>query len=190
MGFSEKGIPFSLSKPHLSTYQSICLGIWSRFGCEFFKHYFVKILANAQSISCVFASHCFKNSTPKIGTTKTKAKLLLFRGGRVQQYEVLQDRQQRKSLILLVFGDLRCHGKCFTFGYPLTLFGFGLNILHLFFLPLRQDAKNADLCPLVILSGAEGEVEESPSEKTLSIIQKHRICHSERYKCVQNGISV
>ena len=110
---------FAIFKSHRSMCESICFGIRSRFECEFLKHYFVKILANAQSISCVFASHCFKNSTPKIGTTKTKAKLLLFRGGRVQQYEVLQDRQQRKSLILLGFGDLRGQSKRFAFGYPL-----------------------------------------------------------------------
>ena len=69
---------FAIAKSHLSTCESICFGIRSRFECEFLKHYFVKILANAQSISCVFALYCSKNSTPKLRQPKPMQNYFFF----------------------------------------------------------------------------------------------------------------
>ena len=69
---------FAIFKSHRSMCESICFGIRSRFECEFLKHYFVKILANAQSISCVFALYCPKNSTPKLRQPKPMQNYFFF----------------------------------------------------------------------------------------------------------------
>ena len=65
---------------------SSCISIRTRFGCVFFRHCIVKILANASAFTAFLPRTVEKNTAPKILWTKNNIKQIVFRGGRSREY--------------------------------------------------------------------------------------------------------